>query len=184
MSTSRSLPRNVSFYDATHLDVALGGFVQNGSITEENFLDILGMLPIIEEGPIRVQERMSSHIVSRTGMPLQAGVYDIYCECMCYMPPFTRWSICEFCQPLSKSALSVGYPGWFLMKSVVEKVVSVMVSVIAIGNLLFQELRFLKSISRPITGPLLRLPISSLPRMKDFGYSIITEDRLQTWMML
>jgi len=94
MSTSRSLPRNVSFYDATHLDVALGGFVQNGSITEENFLDILGMLPIIEEGPIRVQERMSSHIVSRTGMPVQAGVYDIYWECMCYMPPFTRWSIC------------------------------------------------------------------------------------------
>jgi len=87
MSTSRSLPRNVSFYDATHLDVALGGFVQNGSITEENFLDILGMLLIIEEGPIRVQERMSSHIISRTGVPLQTGVYNIYCECMCYTPP-------------------------------------------------------------------------------------------------
>jgi len=68
-------------------DVALGGFVQNGSIAEEHFLDILGMLHIIEEGPIRVQERMSGHIVSRTGMPLQTGVYDIYCECMCYIPP-------------------------------------------------------------------------------------------------
>ena len=25
--------------------------------------------------------------VSRTGMPLQTGVYDIYCDCMCYIPP-------------------------------------------------------------------------------------------------
>jgi len=90
MSTSRSLPRNVSFYDATHLDVALGGFVQNGSVTEANFLDILGILLVIGGGPIRVQERMSSHIVSRTGVPLQTGVYDIYCDCMCYIPPFTR----------------------------------------------------------------------------------------------
>ena len=56
MSTSRSLPRNVSFYDATHLDVALGGFVQNGSITEGNFLDIHGMLLIIKEGHIRSRE--------------------------------------------------------------------------------------------------------------------------------
>jgi len=34
----------------------LGGFVRNGSITEANFLDILGMLLVIEEGPIRVQD--------------------------------------------------------------------------------------------------------------------------------
>jgi len=67
--------------------VALGGFVQNGSITEANFLDILRMLLIIEEGPIRVQQRVSGHIVSRTGVPLQTGVYDIYCDCMCYIPP-------------------------------------------------------------------------------------------------
>ena len=30
---------------------------------------------------------MSGHIVSRTGMPLQTGVYDIYCDCLCYIPP-------------------------------------------------------------------------------------------------
>ncbi|KAG0634178.1 HNH endonuclease-domain-containing protein [Tuber brumale] len=41
-------------------------------------------LPILtrflEGFPIRVQERESSHIVSRTEVPLQVGVYDIYCE--------------------------------------------------------------------------------------------------------
>ncbi|KAG0633402.1 hypothetical protein HOY80DRAFT_1105786 [Tuber brumale] len=80
MSLNRSFPRNVSFYDATNPDEVLGGLVQNGSITETNFLDMLGILPVIGESPIRVQERESSHIVSRTEVPLQVGVYDIYCE--------------------------------------------------------------------------------------------------------
>jgi len=74
--------------------------------------------------------------------------------------------------------MSFGYPGRFLIKSLEERVVSVMKSVIATGNGLFQELRFLKSISRPITGPLSRLPISSLLSMNGFGYSIITDDGL------
>ncbi|KAG0634179.1 hypothetical protein HOY80DRAFT_987738 [Tuber brumale] len=80
MSLNRSLPRNVSFYDATNPDEVLGGLVQNGSITEANFLDMLGILLVVGVSPIRVQERMSSHIVSRTEVPLQVGVYDIYCE--------------------------------------------------------------------------------------------------------
>ncbi|KAG0636815.1 hypothetical protein HOY80DRAFT_975892 [Tuber brumale] len=80
MSLNRSLPRNVKFYDATSPDEALGGLVQNGSITETNFLDMLGILLVVGVSPIRVQERMSSHIVSRTEVPLQVGVYDIYCE--------------------------------------------------------------------------------------------------------
>jgi len=92
MSLNRSLPRNVTFHDATKPDETLGGFVQNGSITEENFLDILGILLVIED-PIRVQERTSSHIVSRTGMPLQTGVYDIYCDCMCYIQVPPRYSV-------------------------------------------------------------------------------------------
>ncbi|KAG0131798.1 hypothetical protein HOY82DRAFT_578422 [Tuber indicum] len=80
MSINRSLPRNVSFYDATHPDVALGGLVQNGSITEANFLDILGILLVVEGSPLRVQQRISRHIVSRTNVPLGKGVYDIYCD--------------------------------------------------------------------------------------------------------
>jgi len=51
-----------------------------------------------------------------------------------------------------------------------------MKSVIVTGNVLFHELRFLKSISRLITGPLSRLPISSLSGMKVTGFSIIMDD--------
>ncbi|KAG0636794.1 hypothetical protein HOY80DRAFT_908639 [Tuber brumale] len=80
MSLSRFLQRNVSFYDATNPVATLGGLVQNGSITEANFLDILTIILVVEEGPIRVQERVSRHIVSRTDVPLETGVYDIYCD--------------------------------------------------------------------------------------------------------
>ncbi|KAG0636814.1 hypothetical protein HOY80DRAFT_1017240 [Tuber brumale] len=79
MSLNRFLPRNVKFYDATNPDEVLGGLVQNGSITEANFLDMLGILLVVGS-PISVQERESSHILSRTEVPLQVGVYDIYCE--------------------------------------------------------------------------------------------------------
>ncbi|KAG0131854.1 hypothetical protein HOY82DRAFT_645589 [Tuber indicum] len=79
MSLNRSFARNVEFYDATSPDEVLGGLVQNGSITERNFLDMLGILLVVGS-PIRVQEPESSHIVSTTEAPLQVGVYDIYCE--------------------------------------------------------------------------------------------------------
>ncbi|CUS15899.1 unnamed protein product, partial [Tuber aestivum] len=72
--------RNVSFYDAARPDVVLGGFFQNGSITEANFLDILEILLVVTGGPLRVQERISSHLISRTDMQLETGVYDIYCD--------------------------------------------------------------------------------------------------------
>ncbi|CUS12261.1 unnamed protein product, partial [Tuber aestivum] len=80
MSLNRSLPRNVLFYDATNPDESLGGLVQNGSITETNFLDILGILLVVNGSPLRVEGRGSNHIVSRTDVPLPAGVYDIHCE--------------------------------------------------------------------------------------------------------
>jgi len=87
MALNRSLLRNVYFHDATNPDMALGGFFQNGSITEANFLDILGILLVLEGNPLRVQERASDHIVSRTDIPLKKGVYDIYCGGMCYISP-------------------------------------------------------------------------------------------------
>ncbi|KAG0127466.1 hypothetical protein HOY82DRAFT_586872 [Tuber indicum] len=80
MSQNRSLLRNVTFYDATNPEEALGGLAQNGSITEANFLDMLGILLVVDGSPLRVQERISSHIVSRTDVPLKTGVYDIYCD--------------------------------------------------------------------------------------------------------
>ncbi|KAG0123153.1 hypothetical protein HOY82DRAFT_495434 [Tuber indicum] len=78
LNCSRS--RNVSFDDATHPKVALGGFIQNGSITEANFLDILGIILVFDGSPLCVRARESSHIVSRTDQSLEAGVYDIYCD--------------------------------------------------------------------------------------------------------
>ncbi|KAG0641261.1 HNH endonuclease-domain-containing protein [Tuber brumale] len=80
MSLNRSLVRNVSFHDAANPDVALGGLFQNGCITEANFLDILGILLVVEACLVRVQERISNHIVSRTDVPLKTGAYDIYCD--------------------------------------------------------------------------------------------------------
>ncbi|KAG0133141.1 HNH endonuclease-domain-containing protein [Tuber indicum] len=91
MSPNRALQRNVSFYDATNPGKALGGLVQNGSITEANFLDILGILLVVDGvGPLRVQERMSSRIVSRTDVPLKTGVYDIHCDVSIQMSD-ERW---------------------------------------------------------------------------------------------
>jgi len=75
----RSLGRNVHFYDASKPGVALGGFIQNGSVTESNFLAMLWVL-LITEAPLRVQERTSGHVVTITNNPLQPGEYDFYCD--------------------------------------------------------------------------------------------------------
>ncbi|KAG0636522.1 hypothetical protein HOY80DRAFT_1054169 [Tuber brumale] len=56
MSQPPSVGRNVTFYNAAEPDVALGGLVQNGSVTEENVLDILGILLVVEEGSIQVSD--------------------------------------------------------------------------------------------------------------------------------
>ena len=82
MPIDRSLGRNVQFYDARSPGDALGGMIQNGSVTEGNFLDMLGIL-LITQTPIRVQERGSSHIVLKTNTRLEAGHYDVYCDSKC-----------------------------------------------------------------------------------------------------
>ncbi|KAG0138343.1 hypothetical protein HOY82DRAFT_637021 [Tuber indicum] len=65
MSVDRSLLRNVAFYDVTNPDLPLGGLFQNGSITEANFLDMLGIL-LVEASPLRVQERSIPRSISQT----------------------------------------------------------------------------------------------------------------------
>ncbi|KAA8903168.1 HNH endonuclease-domain-containing protein [Sphaerosporella brunnea] len=77
MPIDRSLGRNVHFYDASKPGVALGGLIQNGSVTEANFLDMIGIL-LITEPPLRVQERTSGHIVTATNNSLGLGEYDVY----------------------------------------------------------------------------------------------------------
>lgn len=59
--------------------VALGGLIQNGSVTEANFLEMLGIL-LITETPIRVQKRGTSHIITSTNNQLGLGEYDVYCN--------------------------------------------------------------------------------------------------------
>ena len=82
MPIDRSLGRNVHFYDATSPEVVLGGMIQNGSVTEANFLDMLGIL-LITETSIRVQKRGTGHIVKSTNNQLGLGKYDIYCDSRC-----------------------------------------------------------------------------------------------------
>jgi len=79
MPFDRSLGRNVHFYDATSREKPLGGLFQNGSVTEANFLDFLGIL-LITEGSIRVQMGGSGHIVTRTNNRLELGEYDVFCD--------------------------------------------------------------------------------------------------------
>ncbi|RPB22709.1 hypothetical protein L211DRAFT_862611 [Terfezia boudieri ATCC MYA-4762] len=79
MPIDRSLGRNVQFYDARSPGDALGGLIQNGSVTEANFLDMLGIL-VITETPIRVQERGTGHIITTANTRLEAGHYDVYCD--------------------------------------------------------------------------------------------------------
>jgi hypothetical protein len=82
MPIDRSLGRNVRFYDSSKPGIALGGLIQNGSVTEANFLDMIGIL-LIAEAPLRVQERTSGHVIGTTNNPLQSGEYDVYCDSRC-----------------------------------------------------------------------------------------------------
>ncbi|KAI5805559.1 hypothetical protein DFH27DRAFT_600048 [Peziza echinospora] len=79
MPANRSGGRNVYFYDASVPAVRLGGLVQNGCITEANFLQMLGML-LITESPIRVVQRAPGHAVLSSDHVLQLGEYDVYCH--------------------------------------------------------------------------------------------------------
>jgi len=92
MAFSRSALRNTHFYDATNPEVVLGGFRQNGSITESNFLSFLDILLAAQEGTVRVQARILGHVVTRTNTPLATGAYDIYCDGMyCAVGPEEVW---------------------------------------------------------------------------------------------
>jgi len=79
-SETRSAFRNTRFYDATNPGVPLGGFRQSGSITEANFLSFLEILIVTAGKPVRVQARLSGHIVTGSNMTLALGDYDIYCD--------------------------------------------------------------------------------------------------------
>lgn len=71
-NANRSLGRNVRFFDARVADIAEGGLLQNGSVTEANFLDYLRIL-LVAKTPLGVRERTSGHIVMMTDNRLECG---------------------------------------------------------------------------------------------------------------
>ena len=79
MASNRIHFRNVQFYDGSDPDILLGGLVQNGCVTERNFLQMLGVV-LVTEAPIRVQHRTSGQIVTISDSDLQVGIYDVYCN--------------------------------------------------------------------------------------------------------
>ena len=79
MPINRSLGRNVHFYNAAFPEVPLGGLVQNGSVTQANFLYMLNIL-IIAETPLTVHDRRTGQEVAWTDARLEPGSYDVSCD--------------------------------------------------------------------------------------------------------
>ncbi|KAF8424373.1 hypothetical protein EV426DRAFT_574034 [Tirmania nivea] len=79
MTSNQSHFRNVHFYDGSNPGLLLGRLVQNGSVTEANCLQMLGII-LLAPAPIRVQHRSSGHVVVNSDSPLAVGAYDVYCD--------------------------------------------------------------------------------------------------------
>lgn len=79
MSAHRSHFRNVRFSDEAKPNVILGGLVQNGSLTEKNFLVMLGIV-LVTTAPVRVFAKDTVRVVSMVDAPLDVGDYIVACE--------------------------------------------------------------------------------------------------------
>ncbi|KAM5440988.1 hypothetical protein MferCBS31731_004127 [Microsporum ferrugineum] len=79
MSRDRAAYRNVRFYDAS-TSASIGGFYQNGSVTEENLIWILSnvLLVMEEEHPWAIRRRVSGETITPSSKPVMLGDYDIY----------------------------------------------------------------------------------------------------------
>lgn len=80
MSEHRSRFRNVRFFDEANPDVVLGGLIQNGSLTEKNFLTMLQMIVLVTTAPIRVSAKDTGRVVSMVDSRLAVGDYMVSCE--------------------------------------------------------------------------------------------------------
>ena len=77
MPLNRSPGRDVPPHGVPPPATALGGLLQNGSVSEANFLQMLGIVLLLNQ-PIRVQHRVSGEIVSHRNAVLAPGDYDIH----------------------------------------------------------------------------------------------------------
>ncbi|KAH0548613.1 hypothetical protein GP486_007843 [Trichoglossum hirsutum] len=76
---NRLLDRNIRFSDKRNPDDFLGGLVQNGSVTETNFLSMLNIV-LVASSPIRVYAKATGAPVLQTDTPLQLGDYIVACD--------------------------------------------------------------------------------------------------------
>lgn len=79
---NRSRFRNVHFIDAADDDRILGGFYQNGSITEKNALDMLAIF-LIPEDPVHmftVVSKSTKRVVSRVDSAVEISEYLVSCD--------------------------------------------------------------------------------------------------------
>jgi len=88
MSSHRSHFSNVRFFDEANPDVVLGGLVQNGFLTEKNFLVMLDIV-LVTTAPIRVSTEDTGRVVSMVDTRLDVGDYMVSCEgklslCECF----------------------------------------------------------------------------------------------------
>ena len=72
-------PGIVHFFDEASPDVVLGGLVQNGSLTEKNFLVMLYIV-LVTAAPVRVSARNTGRVVSEVDTRLDVGDYMVSSE--------------------------------------------------------------------------------------------------------
>ena len=79
MPISRVAWRNVHFHSAS-TGTTLGGFYQQGSLTEATLIWILSNVLLIVEGTWTVRQRDSGRTLTPSSNPVVPGDYDIYNE--------------------------------------------------------------------------------------------------------
>lgn len=79
MPRDRAAYRNVRLYD-TSTGALIGGFHQNGAITEENLIWILSNVLLVthDTNTWTIQQRTSGEIVTPSREPVRLGDYDIH----------------------------------------------------------------------------------------------------------
>ena len=79
MPINRVAWRNVHIHDAS-TGTTLGGFYQQGSLTEATLIWILSNVLLIVEGTWTVRHRESGRTMTPSSNPVVPGDYDIYNE--------------------------------------------------------------------------------------------------------